>query len=203
MNSMLLIGDILVDETIATARFSCDVAQCKGSCCTLAGGGGAPLTDEEAQLLPTLYAVVAGYLPEHSGGVARTNPVSGSTGDFSTTCINERECCFAFYENDVAKCSIERAYFEGKTAFRKPLSCHLFPVREGSFGGAYLYYERIGECASGRSKGEREGVFLLDELQPPLARAYGEEWVATLRNTAVKLRTQLQETTAMPREESL
>lgn len=186
---MMLIRDILIDENVATAKFSCDVGKCKGACCTLAGGGGAPLLDEEVPIMRELYAVVKEYLPDTSRKVVRKQPVTGTLGEYETTCVDNRECCFVFFENGIAKCSIEKAYFEGKTNFRKPISCHLFPIRVGDFGGSYIFYEQFRECEPGRAKGADEGVYLLDELQVPLERAFGGEWAKELNKHAENIRT--------------
>lgn len=186
---MILAGDILVDEKATVAKFSCDTAKCKGACCTLEGGGGAPLTDDEAETIRGIYEVVSPYLTELSSEIARKRSVDGTPGDYSTTCIDNRACCFVYYDaGGIARCSIERAYFDGKTSFRKPLSCHLFPLRLGNFGGSYIYYEHFDECEPGREKGQIDNIYLLDELQAPLQRTFGEKWTEELNNKAVALR---------------
>lgn len=186
---MILVGDILVDERAATARFSCNTAKCKGACCTLEGGGGAPLTDEEAEIIRGIHEFVKPYLPEHSYKIARNNPIDGTVGDYSTTCIDNRACCFVCYDSSgIARCSIEQAYLDGKISFRKPISCHLFPLRLGNFGGSYIYYEHFDECEPGREKGQIDNIYLLDELQIPLKRSFGERWTEELNNKAAMLR---------------
>ncbi|GAB1430377.1 DUF3109 family protein [Ignavibacteria bacterium] len=188
---MILVGDILADEKAITAKFSCDTAKCKGACCTLEGGGGAPLTDDEAEIIRGIYEAVSPYLSECSGDIARNSPVEGTAGDYSTTCIDSRACCFVYFDTGgVARCSIERAYFEGKTSFRKPLSCHLFPLRIGNFGGSYVFYEHFDECEPGREKGRLSNIYLLNELQEPLRRAFGEKWTEELNNKAAAMRAE-------------
>jgi hypothetical protein len=74
----------------------------------------------------------------------------------------------------VASCAIERAHFNGETTFRKPLSCHLFPIRVGDvMGGPYLRYEKIDECRPALERGRREDISLVRFLKEPLVRAFG------------------------------
>ena len=89
-----------------------------------------------------------------------------------------KNVCSPFFENGVAKCSFERAFKEGKIDWRKPLSCHLFPVRIRRFGKDFMRYEQIDECRSGREHGESKEVKLFDFLRESLIRKYGEEWYA-------------------------
>jgi hypothetical protein len=100
----------------------------------------------------------------------------GVPGDFATTCINDRECVFAYFEDGIARCSFERAFREEKSDWRKPLSCHLFPVRIRSFGRDVVRYEEIEECHAGRVRGREQEVPLREFLREPLIRRYGEEW---------------------------
>ena len=86
-----------------------------------------------------------------------------------------------FYEKNVAKCALERAFHNGESDFRKPLSCHLFPIRVANFGGPYLHYEQIEECEPGREMGARLGIPLVESLKDPLIRAYGERTYERIR----------------------
>ncbi len=188
---MILVGDVLVDESIIHAKFACNTSVCKGACCTLEGGGGAPLTDEEAKIMRNLGDAVSPYLSDRSRKIVQNRPVEGLSGDYSTTCIDNRACCFVYHDkNGIAKCSIESAFFDGKTDFRKPTSCHLFPLRVGEFGGSYLYYEHFDECNPGREHGAKHQIFLLDVLQPALKRAFGEQWVNELNRQVDARRTE-------------
>jgi hypothetical protein len=80
----------------------------------------------------------------------------------------------------VAKCALERAFLNKEISIRKPLSCHLFPIRVGNFGGKYLYYEKIKECAPGVDEGQSQNILLLETLRDALTRAYGKEWYGRL-----------------------
>ena len=177
---MFPILDIIADDAVATARFACDLGACHGACCTMAGGRGAPITDAEKEAVIAAIPVASPYLSERNRGVIATlGAVEGSPGDWATRCIDDRDCVFVYYEGSVAKCAIERAHFNGQSEFRKPLSCHLFPIRVSEvFGTDYLRYEEIPECRPALANGRKKGVLLYQFLKDALVRAYGEEFYA-------------------------
>jgi hypothetical protein len=145
------------------------------------GGAGAPLLEEEVDSIREVVGNVLHHLPEGSREIlSKHDPVEGPAGDRSVLCIDDAECVFVYYDNDVAKCAIEKAYFAGEVAFRKPLSCHLFPIRVANFGGPYLHYEVIDECEPGRALGEQLGLPLVETLREALTRAYGEHMYARI-----------------------
>lgn len=175
---MFLIGSAVVEDDVATAFFGCDLQQCKGACCTLPGGRGAPLEDDEVIEIRKAYPYAKEYLSALNVSTIETlGMVEGTSGNYATVCIDRRDCVFVYYEGDVAKCSLERAYVEGKTDWRKPLSCHLFPIRTSSFGQDSLRYEQIAECKSGREYGRKHKIRLYEFLIEPLTRRFGERWV--------------------------
>jgi hypothetical protein len=178
---MMIIGEVLVEEPVATARFRCDLSGCRGACCTLEGARGAPLLDEEKVLIERALPAVRKYLsPRSLDVIERRGAVEGFPGSYATACIGDRDCVFVMYEGDVAKCSIEHAFNRGETVWRKPVSCHLFPLRYSGASPGLLHYEQIPECAAGRSRGEVEGTALRDFAREALERRFGSEWVRKL-----------------------
>jgi hypothetical protein len=179
---MFTILNALADDAIATTEFCCDLTACKGACCTMPGGRGAPLADGEVQAVNDSITVALPYLsPEKRAAIAALGAVEGEPGDYTTRCMDERDCVFVYYDGQIAKCAIERAFFEGRTEFRKPISCHLFPIRVNDlFGGPYLRYERISECAQALANGREKGVPLYRFLHDALVRAFGQEFYDTL-----------------------
>lgn len=172
---MLPILDIVADEALATTKFACDLGACKGACCTMPGGRGAPVSDGEVdELLGSVNAALPYLAPRNREIIRSLGALEGRDGDWATRCIDNRDCVFVYYEGDVAKCAIERAHFNGETPFRKPISCHLFPIRVNEvIGGAYLRYERIPECDGALKNGKREGIPLYRFLKDALTRAFG------------------------------
>lgn len=147
------------------------------------GGRGAPLENAEVEYVRRAEQAASRYLPELNRRVIEEEgSVEGWPGDMATLCIDDRDCVFVYYdEAGIAKCAIEKAWMEGESDFRKPLSCHLFPIRvDELFGGGRLRYERISECKPAVEMGERQSIYLVEFLQEPLTRAFGEEFYAEL-----------------------
>ena len=183
------IGEFLVDSDIFSTQFACDLIGCKGACCVMPGGAGAPVAESEVADLTAAAAPASAYLSSGKQSVlAEVGPLEGPVGDRTTVCIEDQDCLFVYYEGEdgIAKCAIERAFLEGKTSFRKPLSCHLYPIRiDKLLRGERLRYEEIEECEPGRKRGVTEQIDLVRFLEEPLVRAYGrpfyDELVARIK----------------------
>ncbi|MBI5020337.1 MAG: DUF3109 family protein [Ignavibacteriales bacterium] len=176
---MFKIGETKIEEDIAYERFACSLSDCKGACCTMAGGRGAPLIDDEVEMLHRALPAAINYLSEENKSlIEKEGIVEGAPGMYATVCLDGKDCVFVYYENEIAKCSVERAWFEGKVEFRKPISCHLFPLRVGRSDGERVRYESIAECSTARVKGISENIYLHDFIKEALVRKYGERWYA-------------------------
>jgi len=174
---MFIIGEAVVDDAVSHASFHCDLEKCKGACCCIEGGRGAPLEDDEVLEIEKAYPIVKQYLGERSmRAIEASGLYDGSPGDFATTCIDQRDCVFVYYEHGIARCSFETAFERGEIDWRKPISCHLFPVRIRRFGKDVIRYEEIDECRPGRERGMAQEVPLHDFLREPLVHKYGETW---------------------------
>ncbi len=181
---MLLIGEAVVEDDVVLSRFRCDLEACKGACCCIEGGRGAPLEDDEVLEVEKAFPHARPFLSrEHLSRIAEAGLWEGTRGDYVTTCLNDRACVFVFYEEGIARCSFERAFLEGATDWRKPLSCHLFPIRVRRADTDHVRYERIAECDPGRRCGDREGVPLPEFLREPLIRSFGDAWYRRLMST--------------------
>ena len=180
---MYLIDKILIDEDVTNINFSCDLKKCKGGCCTFEGEFGAPVLDSEVSEINAVIPVVEPYLSKRSIETIKTKgAIEGLPGSYSTMSIDKRDCVFVCYDGDIAKCSIEKAYFDHKTNFRKPISCQLFPIRVSDYGGTYLYYQKFDECDPAILKGNKEKSLMFRFLKEPLIRAFGEAWYSELDN---------------------
>jgi hypothetical protein len=170
-----------VDEDVLTARFACDLGRCKGACCTLPGGRGAPLDDAEVGELRRAFGAARKYLSARSlQSIEAQGFVEGFPGHYHTTCIDDKDCVFVVMEEGIARCALEKAHLAGETAWRKPISCHLYPLRI-SPDGAQVRYERIAECIPGAERGAAEDIALVDFLREPLERRFGRSWYAAFR----------------------
>ena len=187
---MIEIGKTIVSLDVLESKFCCDLDHCKGACC-VDGDSGAPLTPDEAVVIEELYPFFEEYLSEENRKeIARQGfSLIDGDGDLVTPIIGKNECVFTFVdEKGITKCAIERAYFEKITSFRKPVSCHLFPVRITEykrFDG--VNYEKLKICRQGRACGKSSNLPLWQYLKDPLIRKYGEEWYQELKMASEQL----------------
>ena len=176
---MIEIGRTILSRDIFEEFFLCDILKCKGACC-IEGDSGAPLTGDEAEWIKNEYPVFEKYLPEnHKTEIFQQSfSVIDNDGDLVTPLVNQRQCAYSFYdENEILKCAIEKAFLEGKTHFRKPVSCHLFPIRITEYKRFdAINYQKLDICKPGRICGKSIKLPLYKFLKEPLIRKYGEEW---------------------------
>lgn len=179
----LTIGDKIVDSKILNKHFFCDLKKCKGACCTMKSDYGAPLRIMEIAEIGRNLESIFEYLPEHSREEIKENDFWEEINDGAMTrSINNRDCVFVYYENDIAKCSIEKAYFDKKSDFRKPISCFLFPIRVGSFGGDILEYEEYSECKPALELGKKKNVTIAEFCKDSMITAFGKNWYNKLKS---------------------
>lgn len=180
---MIEIDDKIVSTDILSECFACDLGKCKGICC-VEGDAGAPLEIDEVDILEEEYPNYAPYMTaEGRAEVERQGfMVVDSDGDYTTPLVDNAACAYAFEENGVTFCAIERAYREGKCSFLKPISCHLYPIRVKQFrNGSYgLNYHRWAVCSSARECGKKLGVPVYKALREPIVRRFGEEFYRSL-----------------------
>ncbi len=176
---MIEIGRTIISRDVFEKHFVCDILKCKGACC-IEGDSGAPLTDEEAIIIEKEYHTFEEHLPgKHKREIKKHGfSVIDSDGDLVTPLVNNRQCAYSFYdERGILKCAIEKAHFDGKLDFRKPISCHLFPIRITEYKRFdAINYEELDICKPGRVCGISEKLPLYKFLKEPLIKKYGEEW---------------------------
>ena len=134
---MLIIEDVLVSDEVISQKFICNLNACKGACCW-EGDYGAPLEEAELDILDTIYEDIKHFLtPEGRAIIEKKGAYTyyEDAEDFGTPLINGGACVYMTHdEQGVAQCGIELAYKAGKTDFKKPISCHLYPIRIMSTG---------------------------------------------------------------------
>lgn len=180
---MILIDNTCISDDIGDKFFVCNLEKCHGACC-VEGDSGAPLEDAELPIMKRIYPHVESYLSEAGKAVIAKEGVYTKDweGDVVTPVIDGKECAYAFYdEKNILKCGIEAAYNDGKIDFKKPISCHLYPIRVTKYEQYHaLNYDRWDICSPACSLGETLGVPLYKFLKEPLIRAYGEPWYLEL-----------------------
>ena len=177
---MIAIQNTLVSRDVIDKQFVCDLEKCKGACC-IAGVSGAPLDVNELPILDEIYNSVEPYLTARGKeAIARQGRyLVDADGDNVTPLINEvEECAYTIYdEKNIAMCGIEKAYLEGKITWRKPVSCHLYPVRITKFKDYdAVNYEKWSVCKAACKLGEALQVPVYVFLKDSLTRKYGQAW---------------------------
>lgn len=170
-------------------KFVCNLEACKGQCC-VDGDSGAPLTDDELKIIDEVYEKVAPFMrPE---GIEAIGEEGRYVVDFDNECVtplvNERECAYAIFEEDIAKCAFEKAFEEGVIQFKKPVSCHLYPIRLSKLmRHEGVNYDSWHICNPARSFGEKLNTPVYKFLKEPLIRKYGKDWYEELTVIAKEL----------------
>jgi len=182
---MIVLQHTVISDDVKDKFFVCNLDKCKGACC-VEGDLGAPLEEEELQILHDNYESIKPYL-SRAGQQAIAEQglyIKDWEDDFSTTTINNRECAYAIYdENLTLKCGIEQAYLDGKITWKKPISCHLYPIRITKYDGfEALNYDKWEICNPACGFGADLGVRVYQFLKEPLIRKYGEDWYQELEN---------------------
>jgi len=189
---LIVIDNILVSDDVVEKQFVCDLAKCKGGCCE-DGEAGAPLADDELPIVSELYEDIKPYLTEASIREIEKKGkyvYSEEFGWVTPTLDNDKEICVYGVRDDkgVIKCCFEQAYYDGVIAWKKPISCHLYPViaRKGRHGD----YERVNYeprtklCSPACALGQKLKVPVYEFLKEPLSRKYGEDFYKALDKIA-------------------
>lgn len=176
---MLQIQNTIVSLDIIEKDFCCDLSVCKGNCC-IEGDAGAPLTDEEADIILNILPLIWDDLTPQAREVIEQQGISyfDKDGERVTSIVNNKDCVFARTDhNGMCYCAIEKAYRAGKIDFLKPISCHLYPIRVKDFGDFVgLNYHRWDICHCARMLGKKQHIRLYQFLKEPLIRRFGQAW---------------------------
>ena len=180
---MIVIDKLLISEDIVDKKFVCDLNRCKGGCCE-DGAAGAPLELEEKAIIDSVQEIVKPYLSQTSLNEIekKGNYVYDVEYEWVTPTVDSDKeiCAFAIRRpNGMIHCAFEQAYLVGKIAWKKPISCHLYPIvaKKGKYGDyERLNYEpREDICKPGCLNGEALQVPVYQFLREPIVRKYGEE----------------------------
>lgn len=190
---MFQIGKTLVSEALIDQEFVCNLSACKGACC-VEGEAGAPLTVDEAQWLERHLTEIEPYLPEAGIKVIKEQGayIKLETGEFETPLVGGKECVYTHFEPDgSAHCGIERAHKAGAVDLRKPISCHLYPVRVQEYSEfSAVNYHRWPICSDACSLGASLKVPVYQFVKEALIRKFGEDWYQELTLVAETYKVQ-------------
>jgi len=177
---MLLIDGVLISDDVLEEHFFCKLDACKGACC-YEGDYGAPLEDHEVSTIEKVLEKIDKYLPERSKEKIAKDGVFDvfSKEKFKGTQLHEDGSCVFLFKDalGIAKCAFEQAYYNGEIEFKKPISCHLYPVRvtkNEKTGFEAINYNRWSICNAACQNGAKKQIPLFRFLKEALTRKYGE-----------------------------
>ncbi len=183
---MLIIQDILISDDIVEKKFLCNLNACKGACC-VEGDFGAPLEDEEIEVLEKIYPKIKPFLTEEGKSVIEQKGVKAyyeEPKEYGTPLIDGKACAFINFNSEgIAICGIEQAYNQGEINFKKPISCHLYPIRiekNDSAGFEALNYDKWDICNPACSLGNEKQLPVYRFLKDAIIRKYGEDFYEEL-----------------------
>ena len=185
---MFQLNKTIISEEILEKEFVCNLSACKGACC-VDGDAGAPLDEAETKILAEIYPKVKPFLrPEGIAAIEEqgTHTVS-DFGELETTLIDGKDCAYVIFDKDTALCGIEQAYNEGIVDWKKPVSCHLYPIRVKEYSDfSAVNYHKWHICKPACECGAKLKVPVYKFLREPLIKKYGEDWYKGLEFAAEK-----------------
>lgn len=184
---MFQIDKTLISEEIIENDFVCNLNACKGACC-VDGESGAPLEDSETQILETVFKDVKTFLrPEGVQAIeAQGTSIKGDDGEWETPLVNNNECAYVVLSDDgIRKCGIEQAYNAGVIQWKKPISCHLYPIRIKEYTEfTAVNYHKWAICDTACSLGASLKVPIYKFVKESLIRKFGLKWYQELEEVA-------------------
>lgn len=186
---MIQVDNKIISLDVFEKHFICDLNACKGACC-VDGDAGAPLLEKEVTILEDIYEQVKPYMVQKGIDVVDKLGVAvlDSEGEVTTPLVNNRECAFVIEEKGISKCAIEKAQLAGKVDFKKPISCHLYPIRVQEYSEfSAVNYHKWPICDAACSLGNELKVPVYKFTKEALIRKFGLNWFLQLEKLVSEL----------------
>jgi len=183
---MFQLGKTIVSEEILENDFVCNLTACQGACC-VDGDAGAPVTEEETTILDAIYPLVKPFL--RKAGIdaieKQVTWIKGLDGGLETPLIEGQDCAYVIFDGKTALCGIEQAYNQGIISWKKPVSCHLYPIRVKDFSDfSAVNYHKWDICSPACTLGKELEVPVYKFVKEALVRKFGTDWYAELEKAA-------------------
>jgi len=186
------LGKTIVSEDIIEKDFMCNLSACKGACC-VGGDAGAPLEEEEVKILQKMYPKIKPFLRPEGIKVIEEQGVfvTLEDGELETPLVNNENCAYVSFDNrGVAICGIEEAYNQGEISWKKPVSCHLYPVRVKDYSEfSAVNYHKWKICDDACTLGKELQIPIYKFVKEALIRKFGEDWYMELEKAAKSMNT--------------
>lgn len=188
---MFQLGKTIISEDIIENDFVCNLSACHGACC-IEGDAGAPLEDDEVDILKTIYPKIKPYLRPEGISAIEEQGTSIVTvfNEHETPLVKGKECAYTLFDKSgKALCGIEQAYNDGKIEWKKPISCHLYPIRLKTYSQfVAINYNKWDICDDACTLGTSLEVPVYKFVKEALIRKFGSDWYAELERTAKEFR---------------
>lgn len=187
---MFQLHKTIVSEEILEKEFVCNLAACHGACC-IDGDAGAPLDKSEVEKLKEIYPKVKPFLRKEGIEAIEEQGTSvlGFDGEPETTLIEGKDCAYVIFDGKTALCGIEQAYNQGIVDWKKPVSCHLYPIRVKEYADfAAVNYHKWHICDDACSLGKELEVPVYKFLKESLVRKFGQQWYDELEKVAQEMK---------------
>ena len=188
---MFQLGKTIVSEDLIEKDFVCNLSACKGACC-VHGDAGAPLEKDEVTILQEIYPKVKPFLRQKGIDAIEAQGTSIKTayGELETPLVEGRECAYVIFDDKkTALCGIEEAHNQGEIKWKKPVSCHLYPIRVKDYSEfSAVNYDKWEICDDACSLGKELQVPVYKFVKQALIRKFGEDWYNELEKVAEKMK---------------
>ncbi|MCX6166329.1 MAG: DUF3109 family protein, partial [Ignavibacteriae bacterium] len=165
------------DDRIFSTNFVCDISLCKGGCCTIRSQYGAPLKEEEIEIIKCILEKIEKYISIRNLNVIKKRDFYFRDGEkIYLNNVNDEDCVFSYITEGIAKCAFEKAYEFGEIDFKKPISCELFPIRVYGDEKNVLRFEKMNECEDAVINGNEKKIRVVEFVKDALERAFGKEF---------------------------
>ena len=192
---MIQIDDTLVSTDVIEKKFHCDLEQCKGACC-VHGDSGAPLEEEEKDMLRKYYPAFRSFLSQEGLDAINKNGLFylDEENDWVTMLVGNEQCAYSYKNKGISYCAIEKAWEKGLIPFQKPVSCHLYPIRLKEYKDfTAVNYDEWEICKPALILGEKKDISVYSFCKSPLIRKFGKSWYQKLEKAAQEYLKAIQE----------
>jgi hypothetical protein len=187
---VIAIDNVLISDDVVEAKFVCDLHKCKGGCCE-DGDAGAPLEKEERKILDDNFEVIKPYLTREGLKEIERKGKYLYDREFGwvTPTVHGKICAYGSRdEHGIIKCGIEQAYYDGKLAWKKPISCHLYPIKiaDGKVYTNVNYEPREVLCKPACALGKKLKLPVYQFLKEAIIRKFGSDFYDALHQVAIE-----------------
>ena len=188
---MFRIGKTLVSEDIIENNFQCNISACRGACC-VEGDRGATLEKNEAYIIEKNFKKIEPYISKEAKKIIQEKGkyIYDKDGNIETPLVKGKECVYVHYNlNGSMDCGIEKAYNDGVLGLKKPLSCHLYPIRVKQYSSfTAVNYHKWNICSDACSLGKELKKPLYEFVKEALIRRFGNLWYLELEKVSKKIK---------------